>query len=55
MSSDMVKAFEGLVSDYAYYGPSGKEDLAWTLAQMDEEPTSWRDFVEANEPWFEDV
>lgn len=55
LSPDMVKSFEGLVGDYAYYGPSGKEDLAWTLAQMDEEPTSWRDFVVANEPWFENM
>lgn len=50
-----LKESTGLISDYSYYGPTGKKDLEWTLAQMHEEPTSWEDFIKANEPWFEDV
>lgn len=58
LSPEMVKSLKestGLISDYSYYGPTGKKDLEWTLAQMQEEPTSWEDFVKANEPWFQDL
>lgn len=58
LSPEMVTSLKestGLISDYSYYGPTGKKGLEWTLAQMQEAPTSWRIFVEANEPWFEDV
>ncbi|KAL8791095.1 MAG: hypothetical protein Q9213_000302 [Squamulea squamosa] len=40
------------VDDYQLFGPGGQEDLNWTLAQMDDPPTTWEKFVEANEPWF---
>ena len=58
LSPEMVKSLKessGLIGDYSYYGPTGKKDLEWTLAQMEEEATSWESFVEANEPWFEDA
>ncbi len=58
LSPEMVKSLKesnGLIGDYSYYGPTGKKDLEWTLAQMEEEATSWENFVEANEPWFEDA
>ena len=58
LTPEMVKASKemgGLISDYSYYGPTGKKDLEWTLAQMNEEVKSWEDFVRANEPWFEDA
>ena len=58
LSAEMVKSLKesnGLVGDYSYYGPTGKKDLEWTLAQMEEKPTSWEGFVSANEPWFEDA
>ncbi|KAL8926980.1 MAG: hypothetical protein Q9172_001573 [Xanthocarpia lactea] len=49
---EVLKDSSGLIEDYRYYGPSGQEDLEWTLAQMDDPPTTWAKFVEANEPWF---
>lgn len=58
LSPEMVTSLKestGLSSDYSYYGPTGKKGLEWTLAQMQEERTSWEDFVKANEPWFKDV
>ena len=58
LSPEMVQSLKesaGLMSDYLYYGPTGKRDLEWTLAQMQEKPTGWDEFVEANEPWFENV
>lgn len=45
----------GLVTEYAYYGPEGKEQLDWMLAQMEEKPRSWEDFVRAEGAWFEDA
>ena len=58
LTPEMVEALKemtGLLDDYSYYGPTGKKDLEWTLAQLNEELTSWEDFVRANEPWFEDA
>ena len=58
LSPEMVKSLKesnGLIGDYSYYGPTGKKDLEWTLAQMTEETTSWGNFVQANEPWFADA
>lgn len=52
---EVVKMFiegAGLINDYEYYGPTGRKDLEWTLAQMDDKPTTWESFVTANEPWF---
>ncbi|KAL8766640.1 MAG: hypothetical protein Q9209_006623 [Squamulea sp. 1 TL-2023] len=48
----VLKDSAGLVDEYQYFGPRGQEDLNWTLAQMDDPPTTWEKFVEANEPWF---
>ena len=52
---EMLKESTGLINDYSYYGPTGMEDLKWTLDQVEETPTSWEDFVRTNEPWFEDA
>ena len=49
----MVKESAGLITEYSYYGPTGMKDLEWTLAQMEDAPGSWEDFVQANEPWFD--
>lgn len=45
----------GLITEYAYYGPGGKEQLEWTLAQIEEEPRGWEEYVKADGPWFEGV
>ncbi|KAI4267093.1 MAG: hypothetical protein LQ337_008517 [Flavoplaca oasis] len=50
---EMLKEVTGLIEDYECYGPTGQEDLDWTLAQMDDPPTTWEKFVEENEPWFD--
>ena len=42
----------GLMEDYGLFGPTGRSDLEWTLKQMDDVPTTWEEFVKANEPWF---
>jgi NmrA-like family len=42
-----------LFREWGYFGPTGQKDLEWTLAQMDEQPTTWKQFLEANGPWFE--
>ena len=34
-----------LVSEWEYYGPTGRKDLEWTLDQLNEKPTSWEDYV----------
>lgn len=46
-----LKATRAL-ADYGYYGPTGAEDLAWTLKQVTEELRTWEEFVRDNEPWF---
>jgi hypothetical protein len=48
----VLKESRGLISKYSYFGPNGRQDLEWTLAQMTETPNIWEDFVRANEPWF---
>ncbi|KAL9032575.1 MAG: hypothetical protein Q9180_006425 [Flavoplaca navasiana] len=50
---EMLKEVTGLIEDYECYGPTGQEDLDWTLAQMDDPPTTWEKFVGENEPWFD--
>ena len=45
----------GLITEYAYYGAGGSEQLDLTLAQMEERPRGWEEFVRAEGPWFEDV
>jgi hypothetical protein len=48
---EQLKKALGLMDIYSYFGPTGKKDLEWTLAQMDEKPTSWEDFLKVNGPW----
>ena len=45
----------GLLTEYSYFGPTGKKDLEWTLAQVEDPLTSWETFVRANGPWFEEA
>lgn len=51
---NMLKKISGLITVYAYFGPTGQDDLKWTLEQLTDKPTSWKQFVEENQPWFED-
>lgn len=48
----VMKDIVGLIDVHQYYGANGQKDLEWTLAQMDDSPTTWEYFVKANEPWF---
>lgn len=54
---EVSKKAKGLIKDWSYYGPTGRDDLEWTLRQIDESEvlTSWEEFVRRNEPWFENV
>jgi len=47
-----LKKSVGLINDYYYFGPTGRDDLKWTLVQLKEAPNTWERFVKANEPWF---
>ncbi|KAH8649848.1 hypothetical protein BX600DRAFT_502226 [Xylariales sp. PMI_506] len=49
-----LKKAGGLITKYSYYGPSGKADLAWTLEQLAQPPTSWERFLQDFQPWFQD-
>lgn len=42
-----------LIIEFGYFGPGGKEDLAWTLKQLKEKPRTWEEFVHDYEPWFQ--
>ena len=42
-----------LFTKWGYYGPTGEQDLEWTLAQMDEKPKTLKQFLEDNGPWFQ--
>ncbi|KAI1350048.1 hypothetical protein F5Y01DRAFT_165072 [Xylaria sp. FL0043] len=42
----------GLLGEYGYYGPTGDDDLAWTLKQVDGRLRTWEEFLRDNEPWF---
>ncbi|KAI0968337.1 hypothetical protein F4678DRAFT_464405 [Xylaria arbuscula] len=42
----------GLLGEYGYYGPTGNDDLAWTLEQVTEKLRTWDKFLRDNEPWF---
>lgn len=44
---------EGLITEYSYFGPTGDDDLRWTLEQVIVKLTGWEEFVADNEPWFE--
>ena len=41
----IMKESAGLLSEWEYYGPTGRKDLEWTLDQLHEKPTSWEDYV----------
>ena len=47
-----LKSNAGFMDKCSYFGPTGEDDLKWTLDQMNETPTEWEDFLKANEPWF---
>lgn len=49
---EMLAHAAGLMTDYEYYGPSGREDLRWTLEQVSDGLTTWETFVQREEPWF---
>ncbi|KAM0548782.1 hypothetical protein ACHAPJ_009778 [Fusarium lateritium] len=40
------------IMQYGYFGPGGKDGLAWTISQLTEQLTSWEDFIREHEPWF---
>ncbi|KAJ4249797.1 hypothetical protein NW762_012139 [Fusarium torreyae] len=40
------------IMQYGYFGPTGKDDLMWTISQLAEQLTSWEDFVRKQEPRF---
>ncbi|KAI0862081.1 NmrA-like family-domain-containing protein [Xylaria cubensis] len=42
----------GLLAEYGYYGPTGNDDLTWTLKQIKGKLRTWEEFVRDNEPWF---
>ena len=50
--AEALKEGAGLINEYSYFGPTGKKSLEWTLAQVEDPPTSWETLVRANEPWF---
>jgi hypothetical protein len=51
----LVVRTEAVVNKYPYFGPGGPAGLEWTLAQMDEKPITWEEFLVKNGPWFEEV
>lgn len=54
MQHELKKA-AGLITVWHYFGPTGTEDLAWTLEHITEKPTTWEEFLTRTEPWFEVV
>lgn len=52
--AELKKSAE-LMNEYGYFGPTGQADLEWTQAQLKDQLTTWEEFLEANEPWFEAV
>lgn len=50
---EALEELNGFMEEVQYYGPTGPEDLKWTLEQIKEKPTTWEKFVEANGPWFD--
>ncbi len=41
-----------LFTEWAYFGPTGPEDLQWTLSQVDSKLTTWEEFVTREGPRF---
>ncbi|KAI1305039.1 hypothetical protein F5Y03DRAFT_384526 [Xylaria venustula] len=54
LSEDQKKEVKpaGLLGEYGYYGPTGNDDLAWTLEQVTEKLRTWEEFLRDHEPWF---
>jgi hypothetical protein len=49
---EQLKKSLGLINVWGYFGEKGRDDLDWTLKQMDEKPNTWEEFVRMNRPWF---
>lgn len=49
---EQLKKSMGLINDWGYFGTTGRKDLEWTLAQMEEKPTTWEEFLGNSRPWF---
>jgi len=47
MSGELKKSL-GLIDIHSYFGPNGEKDLEWTLAQMEETPNNWEQFLRTN-------
>ena len=50
---EVLKEIKGFMEEMELFGPTGRKDLEWTLAQLKDKPTTWESFVEANGPWFD--
>ena len=42
---EALKEGAGLMSEWEYYGPTGRSDLEKTLAQMPDKPNTFEDYV----------
>lgn len=44
---ETLKDVQGLITEYSYFGPGGKEKVKWTLGQMEEGEGArgWEEFV----------
>lgn len=48
-----VKNSSDSLLEYGYFGPTGENDVAWTIDQLsDKKLRTWEEFVRDNEPWF---
>ena len=41
----VMKESAGLMSEWEYYGPTGRSELAQTLARMPDKPNSFEEYV----------
>ncbi|KAK7943178.1 NmrA family transcriptional regulator [Apiospora aurea] len=48
----MIKDASTLMTKYEYYGPTGDDGLAWTLAQLTDRPVTWEKFLNDHRPLF---
>ncbi|KAK8084624.1 hypothetical protein PG997_005895 [Apiospora hydei] len=48
----MIKDASTLMTKYEYYGSTGDDDLAWTLAQLTDRPVTWEEFLQDHRPLF---
>lgn len=49
--ADALSDMHGLITTYGMFGPTGKDDLAWTHAQLKDSLTTWDEFVKRKNPW----